>query len=93
MSVGIEEFRQELTQLGARIDAKVQELRAQGVLHGEARQQAAELQMQHARVLKSASAHRGVGGVLAAELASDAEILKHSFDRWIAQIDRESERR
>jgi hypothetical protein len=91
MSAGIEEFRQKLAQLGARIDAKVQELRAQGVLHGAARQKVAELQMQHARVLKSATEHRGIGGVIAAELATDAEILRHSFELWVAQIDRESE--
>ena len=93
MSVGIEEFRQKLTELGARIDAKVAELRAQGVLHGEARQRAAELQIQHARVVKSANEHRGVGGVIADELHTDTEILKHSFDRWVAQIDREAERK
>ena len=92
MSVGEEEFRRRLIELGERIEAKIRELRQQGVLHGAARQKAAELQIQHARVLRSINEHpRGVGGAIAEELATDAEILKHSFDRWVAQIDRESE--
>jgi hypothetical protein len=94
MSVAIAEIRQRLVQLGARIDAKVRELSEQGVLHGEARKKAVELQIEHARVLKAANAHPpGVRGVIAAELATDAEILSHSFERWVAQIDEESERR
>ena len=48
------------------IDAKIGELRQQGVLHGAARQKAAELQIQHARVLRSVNEHhRGVGGAIA----------------------------
>ena len=93
MSIGEAEFRRKLTELGERIDAKIAELRQQGVLHGAARQKAAELQIQHARVLKSANEHHGVGGAIASELATDAEILRHSFERWVAQIDRESEGR
>jgi hypothetical protein len=94
MSIGEAEFRRKLTELGERIDAKIAELRQQGVLHGAARQKAAELQIQHARVLKSVNEHyHCVGGALADELATDAEILNHTFDRWVAQIDRESEAR
>ena len=93
MSVGEEEFRRRLIELGERIDAKIGELRQQGVLHGAARQKAAELQIQHARVLRSVNEHPSVGGAIADELATDAEILKHTFDRWVAQIDRESEHR
>ena len=91
MSVGEEEFRRRLIELGKRIDSKIGEFRQQGVLHGAARQKAAELQIQHARLLKSVNeSHRGV---IAKELATDAEILRHTFDRWVAQIDRESEGR
>jgi hypothetical protein len=94
MSVAIADIRQRLAELGARIDAKVRELSEQGVLHGEARKRAVELQIEHARVVKSANEHPpGLRGVMAAELATDAEILSHSFDRWVAQIDGESERR
>ena len=94
MSLDSKEFRQRLAELGARIDAKVDAMRQQGILHGAARQKAAELQIQHARVLKSANDQRtSVGGAIAAELATDVEILRHSFDLWVAQIDRESERR
>jgi hypothetical protein len=94
MSVDEEEFRRRLIELGKRIDAKIGEFRQQGVLHGAARQKAAELQIQHAHLLKSVNeSHRGVRGVIAEELATDAEILNHTFDRWVAQIDRESEQR
>jgi hypothetical protein len=94
MSIGEEEFRRRLIELGERINAKIAELRQQGVLHGAARQKAAELQIQHARVLSSVNKHhRGVGGAIAEELATDVEILNHTFDRWVAQIDRESEHR
>ncbi len=94
MSVDIEEIRRRLAELGSRIDAKVRELREQGVLHGEARQRAAELQIEHARILKSATQQpHGLRGVLAAELGTDVEILNHSFDRWVAHVDGESERR
>lgn len=82
-----------LTALGARIDAKVEEFHKQGVLHGAARQEAAEFQIQHARVSKAAlGRHFTVAGAISDELAIDAEILKHTFDRWVAQIDRASER-
>ncbi len=92
MANDIEQFRKHLADLGARIDAKIEEFAKQGVLHGAARQEAAELQIQHARVSTAASGHVSVGTAIADELATDAEILKHSFDRWVAQIDKDSER-
>jgi hypothetical protein len=92
MSKEVERIRKKLKDLGERIDAKIEEFRKQGVLHGAARQAAAELQIQHARVSKLAQGERiGVGGAIVEELATDTEILNHSFDRWVAQIDRESE--
>jgi hypothetical protein len=88
----IDQFRRELAELGTRIDAKIEELHKQGVLHGAARQQAAELQIQHARVSTAAAAgHITVAGAISDELATDAEILRHTFERWVAQIDRASE--
>jgi hypothetical protein len=94
MSSDIEQFRKELAELGARIDAKVEELHQQGVLHGAARQQAAEFQIQHARALKAASSdHFTDAGAVNEKLARDAEILRYMFDLWVAQIDRASERR
>jgi hypothetical protein len=93
MSSDIEQFRKELAELGARIDAKVEEFVKQGVLRGAARQEAAELQIRHARVSKAASGnHFTVAGAISDELATDTEILKHTFDRWVAHIDRASER-
>jgi hypothetical protein len=94
MSRDIDQFRRRLAELGARIDAKVEEFRRQGVLHGAARQEAAEFQIRHARISKSATRrHFTVAGAISDELATDAEILKHTFDRWVAQIDRASEQR
>jgi hypothetical protein len=92
MANDIEQFRKHLADLGTRIDAKIEEFGKRGVLNGAARQQAAELQIRHARVARAASGHPSVGGAIAEELATDAEILKHTFDRWVAQIDKESER-
>ena len=40
MSIGEAEFRRKLTELGERIDAKIAELRQQGVLHGATPQHA-----------------------------------------------------
>jgi hypothetical protein len=88
----IDRFRKELAELGTRIHEKIEELHKQGVLHGAARQQAAELQIQHARVSTAASTgHATVAGAISDELATDAEILRHTFERWVAQIDRASE--
>jgi hypothetical protein len=93
MPSDIEQFRRELAALGERIDAKVEELRKQGVLHGAARQEAAELRIRRARVSKAAAKnHATVARAISEELAIDVEILRHTFDRWIAQIDRASER-
>ena len=93
MSIDIDQFRRELAALGTRLDAKLTEFRKQGVLHGAARQKAAELQIEHARISReAASDHLTVIGAITDELATDRKILNHTFDRWVAQIDRESER-
>jgi hypothetical protein len=92
MSDDIAEFRQRLADLGKRIDAKVEEFRFQGVLHGTARQEAAEFQIEHSRVSKRIGEHASVAGVIADEVTTDVEILKHSFERWIARVDKGSEK-
>ena len=92
MSDDIAEFRQRLAELGGRIDAKVEELRTQGVLHGAARQEAAEFQIEHSRVAKKVGEHIGLAGVIADEITADVEILKHSFERSIARVDKGSEK-
>jgi hypothetical protein len=93
MSSDIEQFRKELAELGARIDAKVEELHKQGVLHGAARQEAAEFQIQHAQISRAASGRHFTGaGAISSALAIDAETLRHTFDLWVAQIDHASER-
>lgn len=80
----------ELDALGARIETKLRELQKQGVLHGAAREEAADLQMRHARLLRAA--HAPPSRLIADEIAGDIEILKHSFTRWLARIDKDSER-
>jgi len=93
MSRDVDKFRQDLAELGTRLDAKVAEFRAQGVLHGAAREQAADLRIEHARIARAAASDRGtVAGAISDELATDTEILNSSFDRWVAEIDRQSER-
>ena len=88
MSTDIEQVRLHLQDLGRRINLKVEELHKQGVLHGPARQAAAEFQIRHASAIQRAADHTET---LADELAADAEILKHSFERWVASVDRRSE--
>jgi hypothetical protein len=92
MSDDITEFRQKLADLGKRIDAKVEEFRTQGVLHGAARQEAAEFQIEHSRVAKKVGEYTGLAGVIADEVTTEVEILKHSFERWIARVDKGSEK-
>ena len=93
MSDDIAEIRKSLADLGKRIDAKVEEFRTQGVSHGAARQEAAEFQIEHSRVSKKMEGgDASVGSVVADEIATDAEILKHSFERWIARVDKISEK-
>ena len=93
MSRDIDTLRKDLAELGTRLEAKITELREQGVLHGAARQKAAELQIEHALISRAAaSGHLTVTGAITEELATDTRILNHTVDRWVARIDRESER-
>jgi hypothetical protein len=93
MSNDTDRLREELAELGTQISAKIEEFRKQGVLHGAARQEAAELQVQHARVAKAAMTEpRSVVGAISDEATTDTEILKHAFQRWIARVDKASER-
>lgn len=86
-------LRTELDALGARIESKLRELQQQGILHGAAREEAADLQIQHARLVSAAgAAHVSAGKLIANEISSDVEILKHSFTRWLARVDKASER-
>ena len=87
------DLKYKLEDLGRRIDAKAAEIAAQGLLHGPARQKAAELQVQRARILNRLDHAKRIDHVLASELATDVEILKHNLERWLAHTDRLSERR
>jgi hypothetical protein len=85
-------LREKLVDLGKRIDAEVEELRTQGVLHGAARREAAEFQIEHSRVAKKVGEYTSLAGVIAHEVTTDVEILNHSFERWIARVDKGSEK-
>ena len=77
-------LREELAALGARLDAKLAELRQQGLLHGPEREAAADLQIRQAHLL-------GRAGTVSGEIATDVAILKHAFERWLARTDKASE--
>jgi hypothetical protein len=59
MPADIGQIHAQLQDLGARIGAKVEELGRQGVLHGAARQEAAELQTRHEGAMRRAESLRG----------------------------------
>ena len=84
-------LRQDLAALGARIQAKLSELREQGLLHGPAREEAADLEIRQAHLMRRAS-----GGSISRirdEITVDVEILKHAFERWLARTDGAAEHR
>ncbi|HEX6001241.1 MAG TPA: hypothetical protein VFZ16_17880 [Hyphomicrobiaceae bacterium] len=92
MANDIDQFRTKIADLGARIEASINELHKQGVLHGAEREKAADLKIEHARIAKAAaSGHLTVAGAIRDELANDAELLRHAFARWVAKVDRRSE--
>jgi hypothetical protein len=83
-------IRTALADLGNRLQAKRRELETEGVLHGPARVRAAELEVEHARLVETAN-ERAKGPAraeAAAVLAAEAEALRRSFDHWFAEIDR-----
>lgn len=82
-----------LDSLGRRIDARKAQLATQGVLHGAEREKVAEIEVQRARVLSKLDQARGIDEVVAREIATDVDILKHLFERWVAHTDRMSEQR
>ena len=88
MAADIGQIKAELEALKGRIAA----VRKEGVLHGAARQRAAELELEHARLSQRAE-ERGSAppGRAVGQLAADVNILKASFDRWLAGVDRKSE--
>lgn len=79
-------LRQDLAALGARIQSKLAELRAQGLLHGPAREEAADLEIRQAHLMRRA-ANGSVSRTISDEIAVDVAILKHAFERWLARTD------
>src|SRR6476660_2401362 len=53
----IDSIRSHLNDLGERINARREELQREGILHGKAREEAAELQIKHASALRKAMDH------------------------------------
>jgi hypothetical protein len=87
----IDGIRSHLNDLGERINARREELQREGILHGKAREEAAELQIKHASALRKAMDHPSVGEAISDELKSDVQILNHTFERWLARLDKKSE--
>ena len=93
MSNDFEKMADALVALGAQIDAKIAEFKTQGVLHGAARQAAADIKLQHERIAARAARGRtNAVASLAGALATDVEILKDTFVRWLARIDAQGHR-
>lgn len=77
------DYRQRLSMLGARIDAKIAEFHRQGALHGAERKAAAEWKLGHLELAGKTDA----GGRTLNQLQRELEVLRLSFERWLAQID------
>ena len=81
-----DDFKRRLRDLGARIDQKVQEFKAQGVAHGADREAVANWQLEHMRISEdSQSGQKAIG-----ELAADLEALAVTFERAFARIDKQA---
>ena len=82
------EFRRRLAELGERINAKVTELDRQGVLHGAERKAAADWKLLHTRYANSVAS----GGKSLSEVAADIQVLRLTFERWLAHVDKLADR-
>lgn len=70
-------------ELGAEIDAQIEEFNKQSALCGPARKAAADWKPQHLELLNKAKS----GERATSETGRDVDALKLSFDRWLARID------
>lgn len=77
------DYKERLAALGARIDAKIQDFHQQGALHGAERKAAAEWKLGHLDLAGKCDA----GGRSIGQLQRELEVLRLSFERWLAQID------
>ncbi len=89
MAMSEQEARTQLDDLGWRIERAVAEYSYQGLLHGPEREAAAEIRLKHGELAMDARAGRKRHG----ELAHDIAVLKSTFERWLARVDRRSEQR
>lgn len=87
------DLHEKLDSLGQRIDAQIAQLARQGVMHGAAREKVAEIELQRARVISKLDQAKGIDEVVAREIATDVDILKRLFEKWVAHTDRVSEQR
>jgi hypothetical protein len=86
----VEELEERVAELGKKIELKRRQLDKNGVLHGEERRRAIDLQVEQTRVAKLLAA-RGEGAVhpdRKAALAAEVEALRLWVERWMAGIDR-----
>lgn len=87
MAQAMTDLRQRLSDLGAHIDAKIDEVHSKGILHGADREKAANWKLQHLSLRKATAA----GDKAPGELSRDVDILRAAFERWFAHIDKSAE--
>lgn len=90
MPAEIDSIRSHLNDFGARINARREELQREGILHGKPARRPPNYRSSM-RVLRKATDHPSVGESISDELRSDVEILNHTFERWLARLDKKSE--
>lgn len=79
-----QQFEGRLRSLDERIHAKLAEFERQGALHGAEREAAANWKLRHRRLAHEVEKGEKPPG----EIAEEIEVLKLSFERWLARIDR-----
>jgi hypothetical protein len=81
-----QEFETRLRELDERVHAKIMAFKEHGVLHAADREAAVEQKLRELQLARAAQ-----GGVKPmGDLAADIEILKLTFERWLARIDKAS---
>ncbi len=89
MTSRLQDVRAELDDIGNRIEQAIADYKANGLLHGTEREMEAEIRLQHSDLAQASRS----GSKPCGELAHDISVLKGTFERWLARLDKRSERR
>ncbi len=83
---------QRLADLGARIEQMMKGLKGDDLMHSTERQRAADLKVEHARLVALAKAKRegSPNPERDAVLAAEVEALHVDIEKWIAGIDKQA---